>query len=105
MNKDKDYISAVNPTWYQKRYRDFMRDQVFVMQTLDPLIPQPKKIQEETTAGAPLVSARETVKRMMTNNAIDAGPQDSYLNDNESMLQHSINRESAYSQTMSKKKY
>ena len=36
LNKDKDYISAVNPTWYQKRFRDFMKDQVFVMQMFDP---------------------------------------------------------------------
>ena len=36
LKKDKDYISAVNPTWYQKRFRDFMKDQVFVMQMFDP---------------------------------------------------------------------
>jgi hypothetical protein len=39
----------------------------------------------------------------MTNNAVGAGPQDDY-HDDESMMQHSINRESAYSEAMSKRK-
>lgn len=35
LKKDKDFISAVKPDWYQVRFLDFMRNQVFTMQTLE----------------------------------------------------------------------
>jgi hypothetical protein len=102
LKKDKDYISAVRPTWYQQRYRDFMRNQVLVMQTLDmPNSRQQNNHREEDTK-EPL-SARQMVNRVAKQHygahEGSAGPQDHYhpFNDDESMLQHSINRESNYS--------
>jgi len=103
LKKDKDYISAVNPTWYQKRFRDFMKDQVFVMQMFDHHNQSKKNHDQKETEIAPLASARQIVNRIITNNAVGAGPQDDY-HDDESMMQHSINRESAYSEAMSKRK-
>jgi hypothetical protein len=35
LKKDKEKISAVNPELYESRYRNFMRDQVIVMQIFD----------------------------------------------------------------------
>ncbi len=35
LNKDKKGISAVKPYQYQLRFRNFMRDEVFVNQTFD----------------------------------------------------------------------
>lgn len=35
LKKDKNYISAVKPSWYQVRFRDFMRNEVLVLQTLE----------------------------------------------------------------------
>jgi hypothetical protein len=67
LNKDKDLISSVNPVRYQQRYRDFMRDEVLIMQTLN--IPnsrlQNNNRQKDTIE--PL-SARQMVNRMAKQN-------------------------------------
>jgi hypothetical protein len=63
LKKNKDLISAVNPIRYQQRYRDFMRDEVLIMQTLD--IPNARKQNNhlEDDTKEPL-SARQMVNRV-----------------------------------------